>query len=652
MQTTRLILCALFCLSQPTAIAWAQGTDPATSAPDSQLNEIDTQLVVPADDDPVGEDAAEVPEEPAESIQTPGDNAEPAANPAPRDDQIDLDGPAIDADPAAEETVEGVVPVSPDAIRAAEDALEATQEPTESGVPQPAEAAAPSAPPRQAARPVRQAAPAPPARFVVRNLVFTQSGYLTDDELARVEEQFVGRSLTLQQTDTILEAINSLYENREIVLAQALLADIDISRGIVSIELFEARIGKVTYERRILSERYLAMRIGIRSGDLADVTRIQRRLDRLALTDGIRVEADFSPGAERGLSDLNLRIAEPRRVTGTIGIDTYGSPGSGEERVNFSVRWFGITGWNDAIEISGNQSHGATVLSGNYGVTVTPSGTRLGVFTSYETSETLLFPEVEAETISVGATVSQPIIVREDLRLSLDARAFAFNDESTILGQPLLEQRGGGIFAGASGFASFDGTTVSGSLGLQRILYQDEIFGTGNDHSTSAIGSFGLLQPLPLGFAATVSAGGQYTFDDPPPSEYRTTVAGFATVRGYPESLVSGDSGFFVRTQLERLEPISIALGALFSGEENLADPGPNLDLRPFAFFDYGRAYDVLDGEQFALDPLYSAGAGVSINLGGNLFADLFAAVPLRDSNGFSADEDADVRFSLTVLFP
>ncbi|MCB1493795.1 MAG: ShlB/FhaC/HecB family hemolysin secretion/activation protein, partial [Rhodobiaceae bacterium] len=554
----------------------------------------------------------------ATPVETVPGNGEDAAKPEAPDDALGAASEAVDAARKAAAEAEA-------RKKAAEQAATVRRQP----------------PKRRIAR---QPRPVVPAHFVVRDIVFSPSGYLTDEDLAGIRSGFIGATMRADKVAPLLEAINARYAERGAVLAQAVLRGVDAANGRIHVELFEARLGQVTYKAQILSPRYLAMRTGIRSGDLADVKTIQRRLDRLSLTDGIRVIANFAPGAERGLTDLELVVAEPRRFTGSVGVDNYGNPSTGEVRANFAARWRGPTGWNDAIDVSGYRSERAFSATAAYGITVTPSGTRLGAYGTYEWSITEVFPKVKARTETVGLTASQPLVVTEAVQLSFDARAFAFIDRSWIAGPPLSDQRGVGGYAGLSGAVTRAGFTLRGGGGLQVINWEDRLFGSGHETSVAATVTLAGLQRLPLGFAATASLGAQYAFHDPVPSDYRTTVASYAAVRGYPESLSSGDSGFFLRTQLERAEPITVPLNQIAGGGD-----ARRLELRPFLFHDIGRAYDVVGGNQQPQDLLQSVGAGLSFNIADIVIGDVYAAMPLRDANGFNADNDWDFRFSVSV---
>lgn len=111
-----------------------------------------------------------------------------------------------------------------------------------------------------------------------------------------------------------------------ITLVEAQITEIDPPSGVATIEVFKARIGAVNYVSHNASDHYPTFQLGLKSGELADNRLINQRLNRLAATDGVLVDAAFNPGAARGLTDLDITLAEPPLFSGAISFDSYGTP--------------------------------------------------------------------------------------------------------------------------------------------------------------------------------------------------------------------------------------------------------------------------------------------------------------------------------------
>ena len=124
--------------------------------------------------------------------------------------------------------------------------------------------------PRRKAAAVAKAPRTAPAHFVLRDIVFTPSAYLSADELAEAEAELVGKRYRADRLDTVIERIAQIYARHNIALAQPLLAGVDPATGTVRIELFEARLGAVRFKSANASEAYYRWRLGVKEGDLAD----------------------------------------------------------------------------------------------------------------------------------------------------------------------------------------------------------------------------------------------------------------------------------------------------------------------------------------------------------------------------------------------
>ena len=116
--------------------------------------------------------------------------------------------------------------------------------------------------------------------------------------------------------------------------------------------------------------------------------------------------------------------------------------------------------------------------------------------------------------------------------------------------------------------------------------------------------------------AASVNMAGQVSGRAGMPAPYGFTVTSAFAVRGYPSGALSGDSGVWLRAQIEAKEPLGAGNG--------------RVSVVPFAFFDAGMAASRLDGRHVQQGRVASAGLGASIGLGTASSAEIFVARPLR----------------------
>jgi hemolysin activation/secretion protein len=487
------------------------------------------------------------------------------------------------------------------------------------------------------------ARPAPPPTIMLRDIRFTASSYLEEDELAALEAELVGRRYRLDQLQVVAAAVTALYTKKNIALAQANITAVDPAGGFIEIELFEARIGQVGYSGGNLSDSYLDFRLGLKSGDLADNRRINRVLSRLALTDGLQVNANFNPGAERGQTNLNIALPDRNPVQASLSTDNYGTKASGQSRLNGSVVVNSLTGWNDPLAVSGTVREHAWNAFGSYSRVIHPDGSALTLSGSYSDAIAKGFVDLNEVAWSTSLGLSVPLVVEQTFRFSLTASAQYFESNTTLGGLDVLDQSGYAVETGFSFLRQGQSSNGRGwSIGVAAAVafgvYDDPVFSISGADFTSISGNFNVAVGLNPDWLVSMSGSGRHSLKGATPSAYDFTVTSPFGVRGYPVSLSSGDSGYWVRFQLERATSL----------------PGlpEDVQLRPFAFADFGEAFEQAGGLITGQGRANSVGIGLTMQLQEFLSADIYAAKPLTDVAGFDAgNENGVVRGNLTFRF-
>lgn len=549
------------------------------------------------------------------------------ASAQPIDEEIILDGDIEDAIPQDAEGEE-----NSDAGRAADEADAAPENRGQVEKPQaqaPTRAATGTAP-RQP-RPVVM-------RMVLRSIEFTPSTYLSQAALEAVTDRFLGQSVALSDLGGLLDAVEQLYRDERILLARAVATRIDPGSGHVAIDLQEARIGNVTSSGADrISQRYIAFRLGLAEGDLADNRVVDERVLRLTLTDSLPVQAQFVPGAVPGIVDLELLLAEQKQVSAFATVDTFGKEATGVIRGNAGFTIHSLTGWNDPLSFLGTVTEGSVSGSLAYSRVVHPLGTRLSVAADASQSRTLADPVLRNRSYGVEVGIAHPFIVRSDFQLQASASAIGFMETGTIAGVPLVDQYGYGGRIGVSQAFVGDGWFASLGQTFTGIGWYEGIGGGPRlDHYSLGGTAAGALS-LGDDHAFSVQVVGQFALNARAPAKYRLTVAGPFGVRGYDQDVSSGDSGIYAKAHLERSTPLPLGTAVV--------------DLRPFVFADVGQAFDYVGGAHFAQDPLASVGIGTSFGLGRHVLGSIFVAKPLLDSGGFVARDQHEIRGSVTARF-
>lgn len=480
--------------------------------------------------------------------------------------------------------------------------------------------------------------PAAPARFTLRRVDFNgASAYFTRAELDAAIRPFLGRPMAAGGAQAVADAVNTLYRAAGIDLAIAQVGGVVPGQGIVTIELFEARLGALDLSSDHARAAYLRFRIGLQPGDLADTRLIAERLQRLWLTDRLRADANFSPGAMPGRTDLSIAFDDPPRVSSSLRLDNYGEAGTGAARLSASARINSLTGWGDPLAVDLMTSQGAGSATLSYSRTVTPGGGQIAASLSGQRSETLEAPVVQSETLSFGLIYSHPLVLRQDRSLWLSLGLDRYAETTETAGVTTADQSGWSLTLGANGARSFDRTLHQAvwSLGVTAGRYSDKVLGLGELTHVALTASGRLQWKLGDWGQAIVMGAAQLPLTDDTPSRGKFAVTSPFAVPGYASGLSEGEGGYWTRIQLESARPLPIS-GA---------------DIRPYGFVALGEAFDRTGGAWTGQGPASSVGIGQSGRIGQRGAFDLQLARSLTSVLGQGGDGSWSVRAAFSVTF-
>ncbi len=152
-----------------------------------------------------------------------------------------------------------------------------------------------------------------------------QSSLIAETELAAQLADFVGRDCTLGDLKEAAARISRYYARRDL-LARAVLPRQSVEGGIVTIQVLEARMGRVKIDpsskTRLDPARAEAF-IHARNpaGDAVRPGAIAAGVTNLGIIPGMQAIGILDAGEEEGTTDVILKIQEPPLVTGVLVLD-------------------------------------------------------------------------------------------------------------------------------------------------------------------------------------------------------------------------------------------------------------------------------------------------------------------------------------------
>jgi hemolysin activation/secretion protein len=434
-------------------------------------------------------------------------------------------------------------------------------------------------------------------KFRLKSIRFDDSKFLTTQELDAIVAPYIGKNVDFSDLQKIIAAVNALYQQRGIITGIATLPPQTVDGGVVRIQLTEGRLGRVSFDGRVqTSEDYILQRVGLpKPGEVVDVPQVTRDVVWFNRTNDVQIRTLLQPGTTFGLTDIQLAVVEPRINTLQFFADNQGVQTTGRYQVGAFYRRHGTLGVDDRFTFYGTKSLGN--LNGNVSYTVpfNPLGGRVGVSYTRGAIEIIKGPfaglNVTGESEQAAVNVTQPLYAGQSW-LVLANGAYTRSRSLTDFDDTTTTDDRARKFTAGYGVTSFgDIHTLTISPAYNRIESRSHVSGLLREFETYTGMLSGFLR-LPADFSVSILGSWQITPNEKLlPGDQLFSIGGPTTVRGYPTSFISGDSGYYLNLEAHR----------------DLSSYGlTGLDV--YLFHDVGSVYSVNPPSQ----KLASVGAGLS----------------------------------------
>ncbi|MGF6984365.1 BamA/TamA family outer membrane protein [Paraburkholderia sp. CNPSo 3155] len=406
----------------------------------------------------------------------------------------------------------------------------------------------------------QQNAPADNTRtFPVRTIEITGNTELPTGMLHDVVASGEGKDLTLSDLNELAQRISDVYHKHGYPLATAYVPTQTIENGVVRIDVAEARYGAVALNNQSrVSDRVLARTLAaLQAGQPVSEFELERTLLLLQDIPGAVVSSTMRPGQQVGTSDLLVDVTPQQRVTGDVGVDSFGDPYSGRVRGSGNLNINGLFDQGDVLNLSALTSgHGMTYGRMDYRYLLNGQGTTLGATVSgldYHLGGDLSDLDAHGSAFVAGVLLAQPLIrnTRGNLFGQVEYNFRRINDNIDIIG--LQNDRHTNSLTTTLAGDQIDSTGVTNaSLAMSwgvlsaNNLQTDIIDQLGADtagHYVKLSLSLSRLQQLTRDDALYFGFSGQTASKNLDTSE-QFYLGGPDSVRGYDVGVLSGSRGY------------------------------------------------------------------------------------------------------------
>lgn len=396
-------------------------------------------------------------------------------------------------------------------------------------------------------------------QFILKEIDMIGSTAFTPEELKETYKDYIGKSVSFKDLETITAAIEAKYKKKGYMTAAAYVPKQDIANGIVKISVAEGRMGKLKVEgNKYFSTDYIRRYFHLKKNELLDFKVLQRDILRLNQNSDLEVKTLVSPGEEDQTSDITLMVKDKLPWHVGSGVDNQGTRLTGLYRTSIYGRSSNVTGNGDSAFVNTLLSSSSFGQAASYNLPVDTYGTKLGFDFMYfrmklkkEFSSFNIVGETQIYTPRMSWDIALTELFTANINMGLDIKSIKkFMGSSTTSDDQLrlpyvgyditnIDSLGGGGQNSFSpkftfGTASFLNASARNSAKAGRP--------STDGNFVKYTHSFSRYQKMPFESYMQIRSQLQVASQDLPYAE-QFQLGGENSIRGYPEGDYLADSG-------------------------------------------------------------------------------------------------------------
>ncbi|WP_300631496.1 ShlB/FhaC/HecB family hemolysin secretion/activation protein [Pseudomonas sp.] len=436
--------------------------------------------------------------------------------------------------------------------------------------------------PGKAAKPEAPTAPADTRCFPIKDIELKGADSLPATERERLLKPYIGQCLGVSQLNDLLKAITDYYLGKGRVTSRAYLPQQDLSTGHLQVLVVEGKLEALrSAEGSTVTERELAMAFPGKVGEALNLREIEQLVDQLNRLPSKQAQMELTPGSQVGGSDVVVKNTAQKPWRASLSRNNDGQKSTGEQQWGAGLEWDSPLGLGDQLILRGGHDaisdHQKTskismlyynVPWGWWNFSYTYSESDYRTFGTTDSAKFKLNGDNENHQLRAERVIHRDDVSKTSVNIGL-AHLRTNNyvlDARTASSSNRLSELQLGINHGrriGSAFVNLDLGMQSG-IGLLDAQSQEERDEFGRRQPNSRYRKYtatvSYLQPFSLwgeSFSFSSLATGQRS-EDPLFSPQRVSLGGSASVRGFKDQLLTGDSGGYWRNEVRWARPVTL----------------------------------------------------------------------------------------------
>jgi hemolysin activation/secretion protein len=393
------------------------------------------------------------------------------------------------------------------------------------------------------------------------------------DELEAITARYISmEAVSIYDLYNMIIEIDSLF-NRHRIIGRAGLPVQDIENGIVIVQIVEGKIAKTVIEtkvqdssfwskeqptlnktHRFLNRHFVKKQFRFNADKSFNLQKLEDELLRYNRTFQSQLTAEIEPGDDLGSSTLRITHILPKPVSGGYYVDNSGRETSGKMRNGVYLNLINIVGLDESFFVSYDETKGTTALYMSGEIPVSRFGTFFDMTYYYGTPTTIAGPfavlNINGTSEQYKPGFRQIILNTKQRRFDAYFRYENYNSETYFDTALNYAEKLNGLTIGIDYTYRAKESAVLGGMSIvtgDAGTLEPSMNGTSYEHHNFCLMKFNLMKVWYPNDRTTfiVRGNGNAAITDLPQSQI-FQIGGTATVRGTPEGLMSGDSGYLI----------------------------------------------------------------------------------------------------------
>jgi len=413
---------------------------------------------------------------------------------------------------------------------------------------------------------VKEALLPPEPKFLVSYFTITGAELFATEDFEFILKKYRGQKLGMRDLNKIADEITGFYRSKGYITSLAFVPGQDVTDTGVELKVIEGVVGEIEVEegeennKKAIQRKFL-----VKKGDNLKYQELQKSIRRINRQPDRTVKAVLKPGAEKGTSDIFLKLKEekdPKHFY--LEYSNRGTEVTGKDRYGASFVHNNLLGNDDILTARFRMGEDSDIYSWSldYNSPVNRYDTRVGAYGAYSRADIagqfeILKPEGRAT--AWGVYVGHPLFDRDftDPSLNLSGKVTAGMDFVDVKNRILNKETSHDQLTVSKVGISFDEKDRFGRTFFSNELRVgiDHFLGSMDEHDPQAsrldsggefvkyVGSLSRVTRLPLSSLLVTSIRGQYT-DGPIVNSEQLSYGGADSIRGFPENDYLADYGW------------------------------------------------------------------------------------------------------------